>query len=82
VVDTENNRIERWAAANVRAHDTKTIYYSGTANGEYEGCGGHAEWAGLACLTKPAQPPIARGLPNLPETTYTYNVWDEPSTST
>jgi RHS repeat-associated protein len=82
VVDTEDNRVEKWTNANVAVHDTKTIYYSNAPNGEYKECGEHAEWAGLPCRAMPAQQPYARGLPGLPETTYTYNIWDEPTVTT
>lgn len=78
VVDTEGNRVEKWNAVDQAAHDTKTIYYSSGENKEFSTCGNHAEWAGLPCLAKPAQQPLARALANLPETTYTYNIWDEP----
>lgn len=62
------------------AHDKKIIYYSSEENKEgYEGCGKHPEWAGLVCETLPAkQPPETTGVPKLPETTTTYNMWDEP----
>ncbi len=63
-------------------HETKTIYYSKSTNSEYPGCGGHAEWAGLPCETKPVVQPDTSGLPELPVTTYTYNIWDEPETTT
>jgi RHS repeat-associated protein len=77
VVDTNNNRVEKWTAANVAAHDEKTVYYTSGSN-EYSECGGHAEWAGLPCQTRPVQQPIARGLSSLAITSFTYNVWDEP----
>ncbi len=62
------------------AHDSRIIYYTAEENTEgYTGCGKHPEWAGLICETLPAkQPPETTGLPTLPVTTMTYNVWDEP----
>ncbi|HEY2142043.1 MAG TPA: RHS repeat-associated core domain-containing protein [Solirubrobacteraceae bacterium] len=64
------------------AHDTQTIYYTTAANPTYPGCGGHAEWANLPCQTQPAKQPETSGVPNLPVTTITYNIWDEPEKST
>jgi streptogramin lyase len=67
-------------------HDGKIIYYSAAANTEgYAGCGGHPEWAGLVCETLPAKQPETSGPPNppkLPVTTVTYNMWNEPETTT
>lgn len=62
------------------AHDTKTIYYSAATNAEYATCGKHPEWAGLVCETLPAKQPETTGAPNLPITTTTYNMWNEPET--
>ncbi len=64
------------------AHDEQTIYYTTAANAKYPGCGEHAEWAGLPCQTQPAKQPETSGIPNLPVTTATYNVWDEPEKTT
>jgi RHS repeat-associated protein len=82
VVDSGDARVEKWTRANQAAHTTKTIYYSSSANGEYPSCGGHGEWVGLPCQAQPAQQPQAFGLQKLPVTTYAYNVWDEPVTTT
>ena len=64
--------------------DEKTVYYSEEENkeesGKYKECGLHSEWAGLVCETLPAKQPETTGVPNLPVTTTTYNVWDEPET--
>jgi RHS repeat-associated protein len=59
-------------------HDTQTIYYTTAANSKYKGCGEHAQWANLPCQTQPAKQPETSGVPNLPVTTVTYNMWDEP----
>jgi RHS repeat-associated protein len=64
------------------AHDTQTIYYTTAANTKYPGCGEHPEWANLPCQTQPAKQPETSGLPNLPITTVTYNIWDEPEKTT
>ncbi len=84
VIDENNNRVEKWAISYVAgeegAHDTKTVYYSSAASSEYPACGGHAEWANLPCQVQPAQQPETAGLPGLPVSVYTYNMWDEPAT--
>jgi RHS repeat-associated protein len=72
-----NNRVQEWVSNKGGAHTTQTIYYSAETNSKYPGCGGHAEWANLVCETKPAAQPATGGLPELPVTTFTYNVWDE-----
>ncbi len=86
VVDEGNSRVQEWKPTiqgNEGAHDMKTVYYSAAViSGEYKGCGEHAEWANLPCETAPAAQPGTSGLPNLPVTTYTYNVWDEPEKTT
>ena len=79
VADSGNNRIEKWTSPNATAHDTQTIYYTASPNSSIPACGSHPEWAGLACQAQPAAQPNTPGLPNLPVTTYTYNVWDEPT---
>jgi RHS repeat-associated protein len=78
-------RVEEWvppATGNPSTHDTKTIYYSSAANSEYSGCGEHPALANLPCETTPAAQPGTSGLPELPVTKYTYNIWDEPETTT
>jgi streptogramin lyase len=62
------------------AHDAKIVYYSEEENKEYAACGKHPEWAGLVCESLAAKQPEATGLPNLPITTTTYNLWNEPET--
>jgi streptogramin lyase len=78
VTDYANNRLEEWSKG-PNAHDSKTIYYTSEENSEYA-CGKHPEWAGLVCETSPAKQPELAGLPKLPVTTSTYNMWDEPET--
>jgi RHS repeat-associated protein len=85
VGDSGDNRIEEWVptiTGNESAHDTKTIYYSKAVNSEYSTCGEHPELANLPCETRPAAQPGTSGLPELPVTKYTYNIWDEPETVT
>ncbi len=62
------------------AHDSRIVYYGEEENKEYTACGKRPEWAGLTCDTLSAKQPEATGLPNLPVTTTTYNIWDEPET--
>jgi streptogramin lyase len=62
------------------AHDSRIVYYGEEENKEYMTCGKHPEWAGLVCETLPAKQPETTGLPNLPLTTTTYNIWNEPET--
>jgi tripartite motif-containing protein 71 len=81
VADVGNNRIERWVptiTGNTAAHDTKTVYYTAKGEAEVEACRGHIEWAGLPCQTKPVAQPGVSGLPYLPVTTISYNIWDQP----
>jgi streptogramin lyase len=80
VVDTANSRLEEWSKG-ANAHDAKTVYYTLEENKEgYPECGKHPEWAGLVCKALPAKQPELAGLPKLPVTTSTYNIWDEPET--
>jgi RHS repeat-associated protein len=86
VADSTNDRIQEFTPSTMELappspHDTQTIYYTSAANATYPGCGEHAEWAGLTCQTQPVIQP-EDGLPNLQVTTYTYNIWDEPATTT
>ena len=82
VADVGNGRIQEFGPAPVGARDTQTIYYRAGAYLGYPNCGEHPEWANLPCQTQPAEQPETSGLPNLPVTTGTYNIWDEPETTT
>jgi RHS repeat-associated protein len=84
ITDSGNYRIEEWApsAGTEGARATKTVYYSSAANSEYPGCGEHAEWANLPCQSGPVTQPGTSGLPELPVEKTTYNIWDEPETTT
>jgi RHS repeat-associated protein len=89
VADTANSRVAQWtpngsgyeAPGKGSPHTTQTIYYTAAANSTYTACGEYPEWAGLPCQTQPAKQPEG-SLPKLPVTTYTYNLWDEPETTT
>jgi RHS repeat-associated protein len=75
IADANNNRIQRWVT---NGGTSQIVYYTAEANSKIPACGGHAEWANLPCQIQPAKQPETGGLPNLPVTTYTYNMWDEP----
>lgn len=90
VADMGNNRIQKWAPAALvheatgtgGTHGRQTIYYTAGENQQVTVCGEHPEWAGLPCEKRPAAQPETPGVPNLPVTTVTYNLWDEPLLST
>ena len=83
VADTGNSRIENWIppAINTGAHATQTIYYTAEGDPTYPQCNHHPEWANLPCQTQPAAQP-EDSLPKLPVAITTYNMWDEPETTT
>jgi RHS repeat-associated protein len=88
IADTANSNVQEWTpngtgygSGTATAHDTQTIYYTAGVNSEVAACGEHPEWANLACQVQPAAQPEG-SLPKLPVTTYTYNIWDEPETTT
>ncbi len=89
VVDTAGNRVQEWVPAGSvhessgtgGTHGTQTIYYTAEANSQASVCGLHPEWGGLPCETRPAAQPETSGIPNLPVTVVTYNMWNEPLTS-
>jgi YD repeat-containing protein len=84
IADAKNNRVQELAPAprpgNEGAHDTRTTYYTAKGESEVEECRTHPEWAGLPCQTEPVAQP-GDGLA-VPVTTTTYNMWDEPETTT
>ncbi len=63
------------------AHDAKIVYYTSENEAEVASCRNHPEWAGLVCQTLPAKQPETSGIPNLPVTETTYNIFDEPKTA-
>jgi RHS repeat-associated protein len=63
------------------AHATQTIHYTAGTN-EVAACGDHPEWAGLVCQVRPAAQPETLGLPDLPVTTTTYNLYNQPLVTT
>ncbi len=83
VTDGANNRVEEWLPpiGNEGARDSQTIYYSSGTEATVAACQNHPEWANLPCQTQPLHQPEVQAplLPNLPVTTFTYNLWDEPT---
>jgi RHS repeat-associated protein len=63
------------------ASATQMIHYTAKTN-KVPACGGHPEWAGLTCQIRPAAQPGTPGLPALPVSTTTYNVYNQPLTTT
>jgi len=80
IVDKYNARIDIWSQQSAR--DTQTVYYNAEANSTTPACGEHAEWEGLPCQARPAKQPETGGVPNLPVTTVTYNIWGQVLTNT
>jgi YD repeat-containing protein len=76
VADNANNRMTEWAL-NEGAHDTKAAYYTAEGESEVPECRSRPEWAGLVCQTEPAEQPGTANLPELPVTSFSYNLWDE-----
>lgn len=71
------------AAANGgTAGDIITVYYTAGTNSVDAACGNQPNWADLVCKTKPAAQPGTAGMPNLPVTQYTYNVYLETAATT
>jgi len=82
VYDEKGNVIETRAPASKGAndpHDGKTIYYTAKSEAEVATCREHPEWVGLPCQTKPGAQPTS---PELPVTTFKYNVRNQPETVT
>jgi YD repeat-containing protein len=76
-----NNRVQEWAPRG-GAEVSKTFYYSAKAESGLAACQNHPEWANLPCETQPAKQPETSGMPQLPATTTTYNMWESPETIT
>ena len=82
VADTANNRVQIWKPEFQFGADTKTVYYTAKTEAETVACQNHPEWAMLPCTTGPTAQPKTAGLPELPVTITTYNMYQEPLTST
>jgi streptogramin lyase len=75
------NRIGMIVPDSGEGHSSQTIDYTTKTEASVATCQNHPEWAGLPCQTQPVTQPQAQGLPALPVTTITYNIWDEPETT-
>ncbi len=81
VADPGNTRVDEWTPSltgNSGSYSSQTIYYTPKTEATVAACQNHKEWANLPCETTPAQQPEVAGMPALPVTTYTYNIFDEP----
>ena len=63
------------------ASATQIIHYTAGPNA-VSACGNRPEWSGLACQVRPAAQPGTAGLPDLPVSTTTYNVYNQPVVTT
>jgi RHS repeat-associated protein len=86
VADTANNRVQEWSPQYTpqqrASDDSQTIYYTAGTEAGVEECENHPEWANLPCRTQPAHQPETAGLPELPISTYKYNLYNEPEVTT
>ncbi len=90
VLDTGNNRVQEWLPAGSvhessgtgGTHGMQTIYYTAGTNSHVAACGLHPEWGGMPCETRPAAQPETSGIPDLPVTVATYDIWEDPLIST
>ncbi len=83
VTNPKADTVEKWlppdpTTGNKGAYDSEITYYSPKTEAGVAACENHPEWANLPCQTKPYRQPEVTGLPEIPVTTYTYNMWDEP----
>lgn len=69
-------------SGNTGAHTSQIVYYTPGEESSVAVCQNHKEWANLPCQTQPAHQPEAGGLPNMPVSDYTYNMWDQPEVTT
>jgi RHS repeat-associated protein len=78
-VQTETKAPGGAGHAESSAHDSQTIYYSAGTEASIAACQNHPEWQSLPCEVRPAKQPGTSGLPELPTTTFTYNLYGEPT---
>ncbi|MGA8365643.1 MAG: RHS repeat-associated core domain-containing protein [Solirubrobacteraceae bacterium] len=76
--DYGTNKIGALNPSAGEAHTSQTIYYTPGTEASVATCQNHPEWANLPCQIQPEHQPETAGLPELPDTTVTYNIWDEP----
>lgn len=82
--DEKGNVIETRMPGNPEggdAHASQAIYYTALEN-QVEECGERPDLVGLVCQTRPAAQPETSGLPDLPVTTITYDIYLRPTVTT
>jgi sugar lactone lactonase YvrE len=79
VANSGHDRVLTWEPNETGpgAHGARTAYYSAGAESPVPACRNHPEWSDLPCQVEPIVQPQTPGLPALPVTSYTYNIWDE-----
>jgi YD repeat-containing protein len=82
ITDSKNNRINIWKPQDLGVHESRAIYYTAGPDSVEPTCGEHPEWANLPCQTGPLTQPQDGGMPGLPTSTVTYNIWGETETTT
>ena len=81
VTDKLNKRVDEWSPSltgNSGSYTSQTIYYTPKTEATVTACQNHPEWANMPCQTQPAHQPEVAGMPALPVTTITYNMYFEP----
>jgi YD repeat-containing protein len=86
-VDDGNDRIEMWTRLSgtqttIRKspETTQTTYYTPGTEAKVAACQNHPEWDNLPCQTGPAAQPEESAAPQLPVTTVSYDMLDQPET--
>jgi len=80
-METETKMPSTTGTGNQGAHDSEIIYYTPSTEASVAICQKHSQWANLPCETQPVHQPEVSGMPEVPVTTFTYNIWDEPETT-
>ncbi len=66
---------------NESARNSQVIYYTPSTEASIAACQNHPQWANLPCQTQPTHQPEVSGMPEIPVTAFTYNMWDETETT-
>jgi RHS repeat-associated protein len=78
---TETRMPSTSGTGNQGAHDSEVAYYTPSTEASVAICQNHPQWTNLPCETQPVHQPEVSGMPEVPMTTFTYNIWDEPETT-
>jgi RHS repeat-associated protein len=81
VTDKLNKRVDEWSPSltgNSGSYTSQTVYYTPKTEATVAVCQNRPEWANLPCESQPAHQPEVAGMPALPVTTITYNMYLEP----